>query len=187
MMKPWKKLSSRDVHRDRWVRLRADRVELPSGKAIEPYYVMEEPEWVHVCALSAQNEILLGRQYRYAGEAFGYELPGGTTDAGEDLVFAAQRELLEETGAVADDWRHVCGLLTNPARTNNRIHCFLAHNARIVQAPQLEETEDIVSEFVPFTRVLELIRTGEINQAMHIAMLHQTFLELGWMKPTGPA
>lgn len=186
-MNRWKKISSRDIIRDRWVRLRADRCELAPGKIIEPYYVMEETEWVHVLALDERQHVLLIRQYRYAGDAFGYELPGGTTDAGEDLMAAAQRELREETGCVADHWRHVTAPFANPARQNNRVHCYVAENARRVAAQELDETESIVVEFVPPSRVLELIRQGEINQAVHVGLIHAAFTHLGWLKPDLPA
>ena len=47
-MKPqrWKTLAHRDVVRDRWLRLRADRCELKPGVVLDPFYVMEEPDWV---------------------------------------------------------------------------------------------------------------------------------------------
>lgn len=180
-MTPWLRLASTDIIRDRWIRLRADRCQLASGQIIEPYYVMEEPEWVHVVALNAAREILLVRQYRYAGNAPGYELPGGTSDAGEELLVAAQRELLEETGCVAENWRHVGGAFANPARQNNRIHCFLAENATIAAPQKLDATEEIAFEFVPPQRVLDLIAHGEINQMMHVGMLHLAFAHLGWI------
>lgn len=164
------------------MRLRADRCELPSGKVIEPYYVMEETEWVHAAVFDTQNRLLLIRQYRYAGDAFGYELPGGTTDPGEDLLVATQRELLEETGCVADDWRHVAAPFANPARQNNRVHCYLARNVRKVAEPELEETEQITSVFKTVPEVLELIRVGEINQAVHVGLIHLAFMELGFLQ-----
>jgi len=182
-MQSWKRLSSRDILRDRWVRLRADRCEIAPGKIIEPYYVLEETEWVHVFARDAQDRVLLIRQYRYAADSVGYELPGGTTDAGEDLLKAMQRELLEETGCTAENWRHFTAPFANPARQNNRIHCFLADHVRRVAVPELEETEAIEAEFIERARVLELIRTGAVNQATHAGLILAAFLELGWLKP----
>ena len=73
----WKTLSRRDVVRDRWLRLRADRCELKPGVVLDPFYVMEEPDWVHTVALNAAREILLVRQYRYPADVFTWEFRAG--------------------------------------------------------------------------------------------------------------
>src|SRR5688500_9890035 len=108
-LQPWKTLASRDVLRDRWVRLRADRCEIAPGKVVDAYYVMEEPEWVHVIAFDPARRVLLVRQYRHAIGEFSWELPGGAADVGEELLATAQRELLEEAGGVGERWQHVGG------------------------------------------------------------------------------
>lgn len=186
-MDPWQRLSSRDIIRDRWVRLRADRCRLPSGQVIDPYYVMEEGEWVHVFATDARQQVLLVRQYRYAANVTGYELPGGNTVPGEDLLAAVQREFLEETGCIAEHWRPLAAYHANPARQDNRVHLFLADHARIVSPQRLDDTEAITVEFVPPARVLELIRAGGISQATHIGLIYTAFSALGWLQPTPPA
>ncbi len=187
-MKPqrWKKLSSRDVLRDRWIRLRADRCEVAPGKIIESYYVMEEPEWVHTVALDPERRVLLVRQYRHAIESFSWELPGGAADAGEDLLHTAQRELLEETGARGDSWRHVGGFITNPGRHNNRVQGFLVENVHVAQPPQLDENEVLESAWFSVEEVLALIRTGEFSTAMHVAIFYRTLELLGWLRFTPP-
>lgn len=171
-MQRWKRLSTRDIIRDRFVQLRADRCEIAPGRVLDPYYVLEQPEFVHVFAFDEQDRVLLVRQYRYAADVFGHELPGGLADPGEDLLAAAQRELLEETGCVAENWQHVAARTANPARQNNRIHCFIADHARIVAPQKLDQGEAIAFEFVPLPQVLELVRRGEINQSMHVALIY---------------
>lgn len=171
-MQRWKRLSTRDIIRDRFVQLRADRCEVAPGRVLDPYYVLESPEFVHVLAFDDQDRVLLVRQYRYAADVFGYELPGGIADAGEDLLQAAQRELREETGAVAENWRHVAAPCVNSARQTNRVHGFVADQTRIVAPQQLDAGEAIDFEFVPLPRVLDLIRSGEIHQSMHVALIY---------------
>lgn len=176
---PWTKLSSRDVLRDRWVRLRADRVEIAPGKILDPYYVLEEHEWVHTVALNRAREILLVRQYRYPGAAFTWELPGGMADPGEDLLLTAQRELREETGATAPRWRHIASLFPNPARQTNRVHAYLAEDATITGATEQDHSESIECAWHTVPATFELIRRGEFAQANHIALLYQTLDALG--------
>jgi 8-oxo-dGTP pyrophosphatase MutT (NUDIX family) len=183
---PWKKLSSRDVLRDRWIRLRADRCEIAPGKIIDSYYVLEEFEWVHVIALDLAHRVLLVRQYRHAIESFSWELPGGGADDGEDLLATAQRELLEETGAIGENWRHVGGYITNPGRHNNRVHGFLAENVRIIQPLKLDENEVLESAFFSIDEVFGLIRSGEFSSAMHIALFYRALEELGLLRYTPP-
>ena len=171
-MQHWKRLSTRDIIRDRFVQLRADRCETGTGQILDPYYVLEQPEWVHVLAFDEEDRVLLVRQYRYAADVFGFELPGGAADPGEDLLTAARRELLEETGCTAENWRHVAAPCANSARQNNRVHCFIADHARIVAPQHLDHGEEIAFEFVSVPDLLELVRRGEVSQSMHIALIH---------------
>lgn len=187
-MKParWQKLASRDVVRDRWVRLRADRCELAPGRVLDPFYVLEEHTWVHAVALDSANRVLLVRQYRYPVDAFTWELPGGWVNPGEDILAAAQRELREETGATAPRWRHIASPFPNPARQTNRVHAYLAEGTVISHPPELDDSEAVESEFFPLSAVFGLIRDGSFAQANHIALLYLTLDQLGWITPTPP-
>lgn len=187
-MKPrrWKKLSSRDVLRDRWVRLRADRCEIAPGKIIEPYYVMEEPAWVHVVPFDAEHRVLLVRQYRHPIGEFSWELPGGAADSGETLLASAKRELREETGALGQRWRHLGGYCSNPARQTNRVHGFLVENVRVKLAPKFDDTEAIESRFFSVEKVLALVQSGEFSNVMHLSLLYRALDVRGWLRVDRP-
>lgn len=187
-MKParWQKLASRDVVRDRWVRLRADRCELAPGRILDPFYVLEEHTWVHTVALDRENRVLLVRQYRYPVDAFTWELPGGWVNPGEDALAAAQRELLEETGATAPRWRHVAAPFPNPARQTNRVHGYLAEGTVVSRPTSLDDSEAVESAFFTLPEVFGLIRDGSFSQANHIALLYLTLDQLGWITSTPP-
>lgn len=118
-MRRWIRLGSRPVIDDRWLRVTADSCEIEPGKVIEPFYVVHENEWVHVYAINSLHEVLTVRQYRYAADAICTELPVGVVDADEAPESAAKRELLEETGHVAERWSYVGKLFANPARQSN--------------------------------------------------------------------
>ena len=101
---PWKILSSRYLIRDEWMTLRADRCETSDGVILDPYYIQEGPDWVHVAAFNTEGELLIIWQYRHGSGVVGPELPCGCVDPGESPLQAVQRELLEETGCTAFEY-----------------------------------------------------------------------------------
>lgn len=168
---PWKVIDSRYILRDRWLTLRADRCETASGIAVDPYYVEEPPDWVHIVAFDRSDRILITCQYRHGGRIISRELPCGTVEPGETALAAARRELLEETGCAAQTFVPLPVLSPNPAKYSNKLHPFIATGTEPVQAQHLDATEDIDLEFLPIPEVLTLIDTGDFAQALHIAGL----------------
>jgi 8-oxo-dGTP pyrophosphatase MutT (NUDIX family) len=172
-MRPWKRLSSSTVVKDRWLHLTADQCELPDGTVIEPYYVIHEPEWVHVLAINEAGEVLVVRQYRYAGDTVCVELPGGIVDKEEELLHAATRELLEETGHAASSWAYAGSLFVNPARQTNRIHLFVATGLSATSTQTLDATENIDFFFLSTDEIRRAIDDGTFSQALHVACFYR--------------
>jgi len=169
-MLPWKRVNSTMLVSDRWMRLRADRCELPSGTILDPYYVVEESDWVHVVAISADDKILTVRQFRYAAGIVCTELPGGVVDPGETPLEAAKRELREETGVCAAEWRQVTSLFANPARQTNRVHVFVATD--LTSGPQaLESSEELDFGFLTRLEIKAAIKSAAFAQSLHVASL----------------
>ncbi|HSS37358.1 MAG TPA: NUDIX hydrolase, partial [Polyangia bacterium] len=92
----WKVLTREYVAREPWYTVRVDRVALPNGHVIPKYWISEYPPWVNVVAVTNDDDVVLIRQYRHGIEKVAWEIPAGTTDAGDkSLEEAAKRELRE--------------------------------------------------------------------------------------------
>jgi len=103
-----------------------------SPKGGQPHYVIQGKDFVVIVAVTRQNQILLVRQYRPPVAAVTLELPAGHIDPGETPEQAARRELLEETGHEADNFKLLADLSPSVARFTNRMYCFFAADARPV-------------------------------------------------------
>ncbi len=171
MITPWRTLASRTLLQDRWIDLRADDCRTAAGHDIKPYYVLTYPDWVHVVALTTDDQVVLVEQYRHAAATVCLEPPGGVIDATDaSPVAAGQRELLEETGFAATDWQLVASLWANPASQTNRAHTVLATGCHRVGEPALEPGEDGLSvRLLPVADVRSGLRHGLLAQSMHVA------------------
>jgi 8-oxo-dGTP pyrophosphatase MutT (NUDIX family) len=169
---PWTVLGSQVLVEDRWIRLRADRLRTAAGHELSPWYVLDYPDWAVVVALTADDRLVLVRQWRHAAQSWSLELPGGVVDATDaDPLAAARRELREETGHEAPGWRYLYASHPNPAIQTNRLHVVLATGAAPVAAAVLEAGEALHTEILPVDQVLAGLRQGMIGQAMHVGAI----------------
>jgi 8-oxo-dGTP pyrophosphatase MutT (NUDIX family) len=176
----WEVLSSRYVVKDRWITLRADDCRNADGQIIAPYYVLEYPPWVNVLALTPEHNVVLIKQYRHGIRQTILELPGGARDEQDaSILNAAQRELREETGYVAKEWRETGTFCANPTNHTNSAHCFLACGARYVTEPEREASEQIEVVLMPLNELLERAYQGELGHPHHVAALFFAMRALG--------
>ena len=122
--KDWKQLSTKIVHENNYFRVREDAVTRPDGKP-GTYFVIEAPPGVTIVALTEKNEIYFVLLHRYTTGVLAWELPAGGVE-GNNLLEAAQRELQEETGLTARDWKEIGLVQLFNGSTNKIQHIFLA-------------------------------------------------------------
>jgi ADP-ribose pyrophosphatase len=141
-IKPWRILDQKTVYAAQpYIEVSLEKVELPDGRVIADYHHLRAGAFVTIIAETADGRLMALRQYRHGVRRIGLTLPGGRIDAGEAPLAAAQRELLEETGAVAEHWSPLSSWETSCTYGFSTSHYFHARNARTVRAPETDDLE----------------------------------------------
>ncbi len=174
MIKPWSRVHSQTGSSYRIFSIREDTVVSPRTGAEHNFYVIETGDWVNVIPVTRDQKVVMVRQYRHGLEKVTLEIPGGMVDPGDTPEGAACRELLEETGFQASEWKKIGEVSPNPAIFNNRCHTFLARNLRKSGDPSPDQTEDIEVVLVPLSEIPQLIRAGEIDHSLVITAFYWT-------------
>lgn len=175
----WKICSSSYIHKGPWATLRTDKCEMPDGRIVEQYYVLEYPNWVNAVAITEEGKLLMVRQYRHAAGIVSLEIPGGVIDGDEKPEDAMRRELLEETGYQFNNIEHLCTVYANPSTANNKTFCYLATGGIKVQEQALDEHEELVVEQYSIDEVKQLLADNKIAQALHCTALFYALGKLG--------
>lgn len=167
----WPVVSSTEDARGPIVTLRTDQVQMP-GDGVAPRQVLEHPGAVAVVALDEAGQVLLIRQYRHPVGRLLWELPAGLRDvAGEPLHLAAARELLEETGYQAADWRVLVDFYSSPGISTERIRVFLAQDLSLAPAAErnyirVNEEAQLVVGWVGLDRAVDRFTQGDLHNGV---------------------
>jgi len=151
------------------LKVRRDRVRLPDGSEGVREYI-RHPGAVAVVALFDDGSVLLERQFRYPHRREFIEIPAGKLEPGEPHLATAKRELAEETGYAAADWRYLGVIHTAIAYTDEAIHLYLARRLSRTER-KLDQGEILETLVRPFDEALAMIRGGELTDAKSVAAL----------------
>jgi ADP-ribose pyrophosphatase len=165
-------VSSRVVFRGPVFHVVSDRVIEPGGIRVRRD-VVRHPGSVVVLAVDhsrAEPRVLLERQYRYAAGMALWELPAGRIDEGEEELAGAQRELLEETGYRAREWRLALRFWVSPGFLDESMAVYLARGLKRGKA-QPEADEVIRHRLVPLAQAVGMVECGRIRDAKTVAAI----------------
>jgi ADP-ribose pyrophosphatase len=138
-------LTSRVAYAGKLLTLKEDTVRLPDGATATREYVLH-PGAVVIIPLFDDGSLLLEHQYRYPVRRHFLELPAGKIEPNESAEETARRELLEETGYVARDWRFLTTLHPCVGYSDERIELFLARGLNFEGHPG--EDEEFIDTFI---------------------------------------
>ena len=181
MIQKWEKLSSEIVYQKKWMKIKEEACKLPNGQIIDPYIIVDVPNFCNVFVVTANDEVIMVKQYRHAAGIISIEMPGGMIDEGEDPMVAAAREMQEETGYTADQLELLFTISPNPPLESNLAWFFLAKNAVQNRQIVLDQFEDI--ELIKYTRseFMQHLVQNEFTHGMQLGAMFAAAIKLGWL------
>lgn len=157
------------VYTGRKIRVAVDTTTGPDGQTVRRDMIFH-PGAVVILPVIDQDHVCLLRNHRFViGETL-WELPAGTLEPGEPLEAAARRELAEETGYAAAEWRSLGYLYASPGVLDEKLHLFVAQNLT-PGAMDLEADEQLEPVTVRFDDAVRMCLAGEIKDAKTITTL----------------
>jgi len=167
----WPVVSSAELARGRLVTVRTDRVRMPDDELAERDVVVH-PGAVAVLAVDDAQQVLLIRQYRHPVQRLLWEIPAGLRDvSGEPPWATARRELLEEAGYRARDWRVLADYYTSPGFSTERLRVFLARDLEFVPeaerdfVPEAEEAQ-LLTAWLPLDEAVRKVFAGDLHNGV---------------------
>ena len=175
----WEELSREHIVQDEWIDFRRSAYRYPDGKVFSPYYSYSRRDYTVIVASDAEGRYLCVRQFRQGIKEVTTEFPAGgiertdgreygNSDAAEDALECAQRELLEETGYRSEDWTHLLTIPSNATVCDNYAHVFMARNCRKAGEQHLDETEYLNVVMLTAEEIEKLIHAGRFQQSVHV-------------------
>ena len=165
---PWQTKSSQKIYENPWISLTEHQVINPSGGKGIYGEVHFKNYAIGILAIDEKNMIYLVGQYRYPLKQYSWELPEGGGPLGETPLDSAKRELLEETGLVAQHWQEVLRMHLSNSVSDELGILYLAKDFEQFEA-QPEETEQLVVKKIPFEEAYQMVVTGQITDSLTVA------------------
>ena len=168
----WEILSKESLlSRKPWFEVHQESVRLPNGKLVQDYYGIQMPHYTVVFAMTEEQKVLVLRCYGHAIGEVTLTMPGGMLETGEDPLEGIQRELLEETGYVAPQWKMLGSFAGSSTRGCGTYHMFFATEAYSKQEADSGDLEEMELLLWTPKQIEEAIDTGKVQSLGVISML----------------
>lgn len=156
----WIVHGERLVYDNRWIRLGLADVETSDGERFE-HHVLRLHRAAIAVVLDEQDHVLLIWRHRFVPGRWGWELPGGLIEPGENPLAAAMREVREETGYQPRHLEHLISYQPMAGMADSERIIFIGRGAELVAQPEGEVEADRI-EWVPMAKIPTMIASGHI-------------------------
>jgi 8-oxo-dGTP pyrophosphatase MutT (NUDIX family) len=174
---PWKVLAEKKIYENPWIKLNEYDVINPSGGKGIYGKVFFRNLAIGALPLDEELNTYLVGQYRFTIDQYSWEIPEGGGAFEVDPVESAKRELLEETGLVAEEWSKLIEMHLSNSVTDEHAIIYLARKLS-QQMASPEETEQLIIKKLPFEEAYQMVERGEITDGMSVAAILKVKLML---------
>jgi 8-oxo-dGTP pyrophosphatase MutT (NUDIX family) len=165
---PWKVITEKKIYDNSWIDVTEYDVINPSGGNGIYGKVHFKNAAIGIIALDEEMNTFLVGQFRFVINQYSWEIPEGGCPEGTDILESAKRELLEETGLMAGNWKEIIRMHLSNSVTDEFAIIYLATQLKQGTATP-EETEKLEVKKIEFEKVYQMMKKGEITDSISIA------------------
>ena len=174
---PWQTKKAKEIYDNPWITLYHEEVITPGGTDGIYGHVHFKNTAIGIIPIDAEGNTWLVGQYRYVLDEWSWEIPEGGCPLNEDPLDGAKRELKEETGITAQDWKVLIEMDVSNCVSDERAIVYTARNLTIGES-EPEESEQLEVIKVPLTVAIEMAKDGRIRDAISVAALLRLGVEI---------
>lgn len=176
----WKILKSEKILKNKFFSIQKDRCQKTDGKIVENYYTVRRPDAAIIAAFTPKMQLIMIHQYRHPVKAADYEIPAGFIEPHEkDIIQAAKRELLEETGYTVKSLIKLQSCYTYAGFMNNSVYFFIGFNAKKIADQKLDNSEELEVHIMPWKKALKYLKEEKVKDLGSVTgiLLAKNYLE----------
>ncbi|PPK86174.1 8-oxo-dGTP pyrophosphatase MutT (NUDIX family) [Neolewinella xylanilytica] len=172
---PWITKQTSVAYENPWIRVEHHDVVNPAGGDGIYGLVRYKNHAIGIVPIDAAGYTYLVGQYRYALDAYSWEIPEGGCPAGEDTLATAKRELKEETGLVAEEWQQIIEFHLSNSVSDEWGVAYVARGLHQQEA-EPEDTEQLKLRRLPLSEAIDMTLDGRITDAVSVLALQRVRL-----------